>query len=418
MSFARATIAGAGLAGLSAAVALRGEGLAVRIADAAAQAGGRCRSYRDPQFGRVIDNGNHLVLSGNEAVARFRRAVGAQGALTGPEHAEFAFFDCASGARWQIAINDGRLPWWVTRARRRVPGTRLGDYLPLARLLGRGEEAIGARIACAGPVWERLLFPVLVAVLNTPPEIGSTRLAANVLHETMLRGGKAMRPLVAQPSLSAAFIDPALEWLAGQGSAVALKRRLRSIGFAGDRVITLDWGEGPETVADDEAVVLALPPWVARDLVPGISAPDAFHSIVNVHFDHPAPAGAPPMLGLVGGTAEWIFAFEDRLSVTISAADALVDAEREEIARRCWSDICKALELGDAALPLWQVVKEKRATFSATPAQNAKRPPSRTRWNNLFLAGDWIQTGLPATIEGALRSGETAARLISGYGQH
>lgn len=413
MSFRQATIAGAGLAGLSAAVALRRAELDVTIADAAAQAGGRCRSYRDPQIGRVIDNGNHLVLSGNHAVARFRAAVGATGALVGPESAEFAFCDLASGERWRLAINDSRLPWWVTRPDRRVPHTRLADYFPLARLLGRREGRIGDRIACQGPLWDRMLAPVLLAVLNTPPAEGSTRLIAQVLRETMARGGTAMRPLIAEPSLAAAFVEPAVGWLAGQGSPVMLGRRLRTIGLEGERVASLDWGGGPEAVANDEAVILAVPPWVAGDLMPGITAPDAFHAIVNVHFDHPAPAGAPRMLGLVGGTAEWVFAFADRLSVTISAADWLVDEDRETIARRCWADIGKAFGIA-APLPRWQVVKEKRATFAATPGQNAKRPPARTRWRNLFLAGDWTQTGLPATIEGALRSGETAAGLVIG----
>lgn len=413
VNFTRVTIAGAGLAGLSAAVALRRGGVDVTIADAAAQAGGRCRSYRDPQIGRVIDNGNHLVLSGNHAVTRFRAAVDARGALVGPDSAEFAFCDLASGEHWRLAINDGQLPWWVLSPGRRVPRTRIVDYFPLARLLGRQEGRIGDRIACRGPVWDRMLAPVLLAVLNTPVAEGSARLTAQVLRETMARGGAAMRPLIAEPSLAAAFVDPATDWLAGQGCPVMLGRRLRAIGLEGERVASLDWGAGPEPIAEDEAVILAVPPWVARDLLPGITTPDAFHSIVNVHFDHPAPAGSPRMLGLIGGTAEWIFAFADRMSVTISAADWLVDEDREVIARRCWADIGAALGL-TAPLPRWQVVKEKRATFAATPVQNAKRPPARTRWRNLFLAGDWTQTGLPATIEGALRSGETAAGLVTG----
>ena len=116
------------------------------------------------------------------------------------------------------------------------------------------------------------------------------------------------------------------------------------------------------------------------------------------------------MLGVIGGTVEWIFAFPDRISVTVSGADAIVDRPREDLAAILWSDVVDALGI-DTVLPPWQVVKEKRATFAATPAQDARRPPARSQWRNLFLAGDWTQTGLPATIEGALRSGETAAAL-------
>jgi squalene-associated FAD-dependent desaturase len=404
-------IAGAGLAGLSAAVRLVEAGLTVRIADSAAQAGGRCRSYHDSQLGLTIDNGNHLVLAGNRAVAAFRATIGATTPLAGPDHADFAFADLSSDARWTIRMNDGRVPWWVLSKRRRVPGTSATNYLKLAGLLtGAPSDAVGDRIDTTGPVWRKLIEPVLLAVLNTPPESGSARLTAAVLRESLLRGGTATLPRIAEPSLAAAFIDPALAWLAGHGVAFTPGKRLRAIETEGDRVIALDWGAGPQLVADDEAVILAVPPWVATALLPELPAPDAFHAIVNGHFAITPPDGAPAMLGLLGGTAEWLFAFPDRISVTVSAADAIVDLDREELAQRFWADIQQAYRF-TAPMPRWQIVKEKRATFAATPAQDAKRPAAATRWRNLFLAGDWTRTGLPATIEGALRSGETAARL-------
>jgi hydroxysqualene dehydroxylase len=412
LSFRRATIAGAGLAGLAAAVDLVRAGIGVRIADSAAQAGGRCRSYHDPQIGRTIDNGNHLVLDGNGAVARFRRTIGALEPLHGPDHAEFAFADLRDHARWTIRLNDGPLPWWVMVGDRRVPGSRLADYVGLGAILFGGPEAtIGDRVRTSGPVWDKLLEPVLLAVLNTAPARGSARLASAVLKESLLRGGRASRPRIAAPTLGAAFIDPALAWLSAHQTPLTLGRRLRGVASEGDRVTALDWGAGPEPVDPDEAVILAVPPWVATALLPGISAPDAFHAIVNGHFALAPPPGAPEMLGLLGGTAEWIFAFPDRISVTVSAADALVGLDREDLAARFWQDIQHAMGFS-APMPAWQIVKEKRATFSATPAQDARRPGARTRWTNLFLAGDWVQTGLPATIEGALRSGETAARLV------
>lgn len=103
--------------------------------------------------------------------------------------------------------------------------------------------------------------------------------------------------------------------------------------------------------------------------------------------------------------------FPDRLSITISGGDRLVDRPREELAQAIWDDICKVAGI-EAPLPAWQIVRERRATFEASPEQNALRPGAATQWKNLFLAGDWTDTGLPATIEGSVRSGDRAADLV------
>ena len=201
MTVERVTIAGGGLAGLSAAVSLRQAGIAVSLSDSAAQFGGRCRSYVDPILGTTIDNGNHLVLAGNVAVTHYLEKIGAVGPLTGPDHAEFAFVDLADNQRWTVAINDGHVPWWMFSPRRRVPGTQAADYLTLVRLLRRGEQRIDQLIAPCGPLWRKLIDPMFRAVLNTAPEEASSALAGNVIRETLARGGRATRPLIATVSL-------------------------------------------------------------------------------------------------------------------------------------------------------------------------------------------------------------------------
>jgi cation diffusion facilitator CzcD-associated flavoprotein CzcO len=112
MGFVRAEVVGAGMAGLAAAVELTVAGVPVALSEAGPRAGGRCRSYFDPSLGLTID-GNHLVLAGNPAVARFRNLIGAGEPLAGPDHADFAFADLATGERWTLRINDGPVPWWV-----------------------------------------------------------------------------------------------------------------------------------------------------------------------------------------------------------------------------------------------------------------------------------------------------------------
>jgi squalene-associated FAD-dependent desaturase len=407
----KAFVIGAGLSGLSAATALAARGVNVELIESAAQAGGRCRSYEDPALGCVIDNGNHLVLSGNKAVFDYAARIGSAAALAGPDHAHFAFVDLQSGERWCVALNEGRVPWWLAAQARRVPGTRVGDYLPYARLLWPGRERrVDALVPCRGRVWEKLMRPFLLAALNTEPEAADAGLAGQVIRESLAMGGRACRPRIASPTLAAAFVDPALDFLAKHGGTLRLGQRLRGIVFSIGHARALELPEAACALAPQDALILAVPPWVAKELVPGLETPDEFRAIVNAHFKIAAPADAPPILGLIHGTAEWVFAFPDRISVTVSGADAIVDRDRETLARTLWGDVARALHM-DSALPPWQIVKERRATFAATPAQNARRPDAKTPWHNLFLAGDWTDTGLPATIEGSLRSGEKAAGL-------
>jgi hypothetical protein len=159
-------------------------------------------------------------------------------------------------------------------------------------------------------------------------------------------------------------------------------------------------------------VILAVPAPVAASIVPNLDVPHSFRAIVNAHFKIAPPVGLPPILGLLNSTSEWLFAFPDRLSVTISGADRLLDMGREALAEMIWAEVARAAKIA-APLPTWQIIKEKRATFAATPQEEARRPGPRTRHANLLLAGDWTATGLPATIEGALRSGVRAAALVA-----
>ncbi len=411
-------IIGGGLAGLSAAVRLAGAGQDVEIIEASAQAGGRCRSYVDPVLDMTLDNGNHLVLSGNRDTFDYLRRIGSASCLQGPEDARLDFHDIAHGERWTIRPNNSVLAWWVLSEGRRVPGTQPLDYLAILKLLSASNDhAIGQTIACHGALWDRLVEPFLLAALNTEAKSGSASLAGAVIAESLARGGNAYRARIAHPTLGAAFIAPALAYLADRGVRIRYASPVKGLSFEGRRVSAMALAEGPITLASGDNVVLAAPPWISETLVPGLKVPQVFNAIVNGHFKLAPPPGLKPIVGVIGGTAQWIFAFPDRLSVTVSAADDLADQDREALAHALWRDIAQVHGLTDA-LPPWRIVKERRATFAATPEQNALRPIARTAWRNLILAGDWTATGLPSTIEGAIRSGKTAAKLTLNLGRN
>ncbi len=413
MSPPRVHVVGAGLAGLAAALRVADAGARVILHEAAGQAGGRCRSFLDAALGIKIDNGNHLLLSGNRAALGYLNRIGTAQKLLGPAQPEFPFVDLAANRRWVLRPNPGRVPWWIFAQMRRVPDTRAADYLELAQLLWAGAGAsVEAVLDKNAVLYRRLWRPLLLAALNTDPAEGSARLAAAIVRETLLAGGKNCRPLIAAEGLSEIFVDPALAELEQRGAEIRFGARLRAIAFSEDgRAAALDFGGESLELAEGDGVVLAVPAAVASSLVPGIAAPSEFRAIVNAHFRIAPPETLPPITGVVNAMTEWIFRFPDRIAVTISGADRLIDVAREELAEKIWGEVAAVASIA-APLPPWQIIKERRATFAATPAQNAARAPAATRWRNLARAGDWTATGLPATIEGAIRSGNRAAAVL------
>ncbi|MFY9655092.1 MAG: FAD-dependent oxidoreductase, partial [Methylocystis sp.] len=215
-------VVGAGLAGLACALRLAQDGRRIALYEAARMAGGRCRSYFDAALGLTIDNGNHLLLSGNRAALDYLARIGASDALAGPEQCVFDFEDFANGLRWRLAPNASRLPWWIFVEARRVPGSKPLDYLGAAKLLyAKPDATIGEAMTCSGLLYERLWRPVLLSALNMEPEEASAALAGSVLRETLAAGGDACRPMVAKEGLGPAFIEPALKTLSGLGVDVA-----------------------------------------------------------------------------------------------------------------------------------------------------------------------------------------------------
>ncbi|MBU6450051.1 MAG: FAD-dependent oxidoreductase, partial [Rhodospirillales bacterium] len=244
--------------------------------------------------------------------------------------------------------------------------------------------------------YAKLLEPLAIAALNTMPSVAAAQPLGAVLAETVERGGFAALPRWARLGLSETFVDPALEWLRQRGVEIRF----------GERVTELRPGQ---------TTVLAVPPWAAKELIPELTVPEEFESICNLHFKARMDAGEAGFYGLLGGMAEWVFPREQVISVTISAANRYAHLSQEQISERVWAELSKSFGL-KPELPPCRVLWEKRATFACTPEQLVRRPGPRSPRPGVVLAGDWTDTGLPATIEGAIRSGEAAAAALSESG--
>ena len=407
-------IVGAGFSGLSAAVHLSAVSDAdIVVHERAAQAGGRRRSFYDEALGLTIDSGNYFVLSSWRSALATIAAIGASGQWRAEPSREIPFADMASGERWRLRPNAGLVPWWILAPGRRAPRTLAKDYFQIAKLLRAPASAVLADFAPSrGPAAERIWRPFAQAALNVDPSRASARLAGALLAKTLAAGGRGGRMMFPIGDFARAFVEPALKHLRRREVAIRFERDLRALEFDDASVVALEFEHDRIDLEPGDGLILAVPPWVACALAPAISAPTEFAATLTAHFAISPPPGAPRVLGIVNGPFPWMFSYPDRISIAVRDAGAAVTAPREQLAADYWRVAAALTGLSDA-LPAWRIIRQKRAGFLATPAQDALRPPCETPWRNLFLAGAYVQNGLPESIESSLRSGEVAAGSVA-----
>lgn len=415
----RVHIIGAGLSGLAAAVRLIERDVLVTVYEGAGHAGGRCRTFFDKHLEREIDNGNHLIMSGNKSALSYLKRIGSEDSLTGPPFATYPFVDVRTGNRWTVRINEGFIPFWVFDNQWRVPDTGVMDYVRAGAIALAGDDKTVADVVDEKSVlFERFWEPLTLAVLNTTPDKGQAKLLWRVIRETFLLGGQASIPLTAKTGLGHAFIDPAIKFIEQYGGVVRLNARLRNVWMEGGEVTSLNFTDETVTLEEGDQVIFAVPPSRLKDLLPDVDPPDDDASILNIHYRLGAKVptkalGEGPFIGMIGSEGQWAFVRDDVISLTTSASHAIGTDDRpnDDVVAKIWRDTQVALGLGDVEYERVRVIREKRATPDQTPEGARKRLKPETKWRNLFLAGDHTDTGVPATIEGSIRSGDRAADL-------
>ena len=390
-------IIGAGLSGLAAAVALSKRGEHLILYEASGQAGGRCRSYHDDVLGCEVDNGNHLLLAANDHARAFIREIGAANhwiqVKTG-----YRFVDHATNRTWSW-----KWPIWL-------PCAPVTEFFYLFRLWYK--DTINQAIPHGSTLGERWATPLSVSALNTQPHKASARLFRQMLIDIAKRGPSAASPYLATAPFHRALITPALNYLSDAGITQHYHTRIRSLLTAQGAITGLLLADKTITVGPKDQVILASPAWEAARLLPGLRVPDEHEAIINIHFRYDHKLEEDSIYGISGGLVDWVFVKKNAiLSTTTSAANHQVPDDKEALVARAWTEVVRRLGLRDTTTPPHRLLVEKRATFKATPQQCARRPDSETHYSNLWLAGDYTNTGLPASIEGAIRSGERAAEL-------
>ncbi len=426
----RVHVVGGGLAGLSAALAALDGGHAVTLYEASPHLGGRCRSYHDAKLGRLIDNGTHALAGANPAALALLDRLGHRGDWVTADEDVLRIADlCEDKTRDRLrhvapptlrTLLPGR-GGPAGHGNLARPG--LSDLAGLARTLG-GPDRTVASLFRATAFYRDVIDPLTIAALNTPSGEASSRLLAAVLRAG-LRGGcgaAPLMPLIARRGLGPDLVDPLADAIRAKGGTIRQGVRVEAMARGNDRATRLETQDGPIALASDDRVCLAVPAQLCGRLMPeSVGAVDVAPSpIVNAHFvlDRPVADTRPHMFAVLGGASQWIAIRGDLVSTTVSAADALNAADRETVFETLWSEARRACACLGQALPerpmAWRVVKERWATLRQVPKLG--RPGAGTALANVALAGDWTATGLPFTIEGAIRSGQTAIRQLAAQG--
>lgn len=427
----RIAIIGAGYAGVAAAVRLSHANIRVSIFDSARTAGGRARAIS--HRGQVLDNGQHMLIGAYTSLLASMRSVGVgeTGLLRLPMqmhmHPDVRLttpkWPAPLHLAWGLATATG-LTWADRRAAARLTDLVRRPELPVALK----DSTVSALLASTGQtakLIQAIWLPLCIAALNTPIDSASAEVFANVLREALFRKREHSDFLLPRVDLTALYPQPALEWVQARGAEVRLGSRVRSLdgrlGAFRMNVTSAPDATNPEFESYD-AVICAVGPHQLDDLAGEAASflparrPRHFEPICTVYLSYPVAIKLPaPMVGRQLGMSQWIF---DRaqlggkpglVSVVISASGPHDELSQSEIANRAHAELEEIV--GPLPSPDWtKVIAERFATFACTP--DVPRPPVVTALPGLYLAGDYTEGPFPATLEGAVRSGEAAAAAV------
>jgi len=433
----KVVVLGAGYAGLAAATELILRGHDVTLVEGRALLGGRAHSFIDTKSGLVLDNGQHILMGCYHETLGLLRQLGVMDRLYSPPSLAVPFVSekgpsvLAATAPDPLHLLSALLGYGELSSADKFSAVKLAIRLRLGQKPHANEsvEAWMRRWKQTPNIIRALWEPLCIAALNEPVATGSAQLFATVIRRSFLAGAADSTILLSRVGLSELFAPEVRKLLEMCRGTLRLQTPVTGLRFEGTTLREIKLGDGSSL--QPEAVISALPWHVLRGLLPGESKlaracgqiQDA--PIVSLHLWLDRPILREPFVGLLDSPVHWVFSRDHIhganpagqeghvITAVVSGARDLVDKSGPELEELTMKELGRFLpEAREARVLHRMVYKARSATFAATPETEPLRPEATTEWSNFWLAGDWTNTGLPATIEGAIVSGARAARAV------
>lgn len=423
-------IIGGGWAGLSAAVHLTNNNIPVTLIETAEQLGGRARMVMFDDL--PVDNGQHIALGAYRHMLEILKIIGVEENMV---LSRLPLSLTVKGDDTTVSLKAPRLPAPLhlllafLGAQGLTAGDKLATLANWLRLVGirpRSDMTVSQLLHCTGQsqrVTHYLWEPLCIAAMNTHPDIASARVFQRVLKDAFSRRRADSDILLPRYDLGRLLPQPAMTWLKTKGANIVTGQRARQIQVTENRVsgIVLD-----KMTIETSQLIIATNPWGCASLIKPIDQLASLHQqlgqfnyepIATVYLKYRKPVLLEPtMLGLADTTSQWLFdrritSHPKMLAVIISADGEHAAMDKETLVETVINDIKSNTPLQDEPVD-HMVIREKRATFSATPEAETLRPGNTTGLQGCWLAGDYTTTGYPATLEGAIISGKLAAQQV------
>ena len=422
-------IVGGGLAGLSTAIHLIQKNIQPVILESSPKLGGRASSFYDYDFSCDIDNGQHILMGCYNATFEVMQILNALDNLIYQNHLRIEYVDAAGtqialdakNKLYPLNILSGLLSYKAIAFKKRVSIVTFfincvflkGGVQPKGKTVREWLLLNGQDIEIQKALWDFLS----IGALNTSPDKADAILFRTILIQMFLKGNFSTTIVLSRYDLSKTFCEPAEEHIKKHGGEIYRSERVKKIDVE-NNTVTKIYTEN-KVYTDFTQAVFALPPHALQKIegIENILDPSlldvTYSSILTFHLQLKDNKLTQPFYGLIDSPVHWVFNHKDYVTTVISDADNYMQKSESELLDMVCAELEKYLKISRQDIGHHKMVKEKRATVVPDETQLRKRPEMRTRVKNLFLAGDWVRTGFPATIEGAMFSGKNAVREIS-----